>query len=41
MTHRSVKCIYATPHKQDNVDSELEVTETSGVMRMAMFGLPD
>ena len=24
ITHWSVKCIYATPNKQDNVDSELE-----------------
>lgn len=42
LTHWSVKCIFATPNKQDNVDSESEVVlKYIWIMTMAMRGLPD
>jgi len=40
--HWSVKCINATPNKQDNVDSESEVVlKHVWFMTVAVRGLPD
>lgn len=42
MTHWSVKCIYATANKPDNVDSESEVVfKHIWIMTLAVRGLPD